>query len=164
MAEFEKAPFNKTNGSHEIVAGVRYFIDQNENKLFNSSNILKLITLLGGQDSVDQILHSQRGQVMVSFNPSVNATIPNSLLQSTGYFYELGDLSLEEAQRKLYGELYDEPIGFFEYLEDTHQGLSKAWEKGVDLISKSSKKIATYVKWGLGTVVVLSLLALLKRR
>lgn len=167
IRSFDKAPLDKSTGSQQLKGGVTYFIDTNENKLLDSDEILKLIKLIGGEDNITSILHSLRGQIMVEFNPENDVVIPNNILQKTGYFYILCSdnhcaESLQDAQEVLYGDRYNEAVGFFEYIESKKPVLYKAINEGWKSLKNTLPKIG--IAYGVGAVVILGILILLRKR
>jgi len=177
-AVFSRAPLDKENGTQLLKPG-NYFIDTDSKDLFKlndyngvmQSQFVEALSFFPKED-IGQILNSGRGQTMISFNVKEETIAPNNVLQSTGFFYELPPgVSLAGAQRQLYGDIYDEPRGFFEWLASENPAALKhmiSFSEGVVATGKSvltnTGDIAKAVLYAGGAIVtVLVLFKLLKK-
>jgi hypothetical protein len=96
------------------------------------------------KDDWREIVRSGRGHVMISFRATKDITIPKALGIHTGYFYVLpSDVSLRAAQRKLYGDIYDDPRGFWEAMASENPTLLKQMMSVAEATRDTVKAITT---------------------
>lgn len=152
---YEKA---KIVGNEIIIEpGKKFFFDTFE-KNTDSPEMLAFLKLIP-KDKIAEIIHNNRGQIMVSFKPlDTEVKLPTSLASKTsGYIYYYNEEELVEVAEALYGENHSGPIYFFDYFPS----LVEAYEDVVEVVKEGIKKATdfyTNVFYAIGGAVVVYIL------
>lgn len=168
---FPKAHLDKDNHLIKLEAGKLYFFDTDEKDVFPPSdfggvNTKALIVDIPNSDIIE-VLRSGRGQVMASVRPSVDISIPTTEAgKTTGYFYEMPeDMGLSEVQTAIYGDSYDRPRGFFEFLADKNPALLEHMISGAEAVEETVKEVTDTskdtIKFVLGAAASLAVIYIL---
>ena len=155
MATFKRATVTPEGGI-ELEAGRSYFIDLQTvdfNQAFPALNALFSGKGIMGED----LLFSGRGQVMAAIRPSVPLVVPNAVAQKVGYFFELpAGVTLTEAQNRLYGDTFDEPVGVLDYIAANHPDVLQGAVEVGEVVVETGKAIKSI---GQGTAITIAMVA-----
>ena len=172
MAIFAKAPLDTVNGAQTLPPG-KYFIDTDEAKIFKDSLWITgffqdVLDEEFPKDAITEVVRSGRGQVMIAFNITKEITVPNEVLQQTGFFYVMPPgMTLNAVQDKLYGSIFNETQGFWEWLSTNHPDIFRATEKSFETtvaITNPVNALTKNILYVGGAVVIVLVLAKLVNR
>lgn len=154
VTKIPKAPRN-ASGEVILTSGVQYYIDvpSDEQYIEAFKSLAKLP--LKEHDT----LKSGRGPIMASFTATKNILIPKSLAVLTGHWFLSEGRPLNVIQRQLYGNQYDAPENFWEYLSNANPSLFNVGVKAAEKVKAAAEGISDTVKLIAGAAALGVLLA-----
>lgn len=161
-----------SSGDVVLKPNVPYFIDTSVD---NYSDVYSDLRDLLGKDSEIETLTSGRGHIISVWGSGTGGKIPNEVASKTGYWYEAPvEKSTVDISRELYGEIYDNPEEFWEWLSTNHpdtfnvlMGIGKAFEGAANTVKDigiNTGKIALSIVFGLVGVGILYAVIQRKKR